>query len=318
MPFGAAFAVLFFAVLTPAVGAAFLSFPGRPARALAALAVAGGWAVALGLISRQRWSRWAGIAGAALTALISASLVAARSVTVDHLVLLAAASTLVLLLIPATGRLTPRPSRFLGTVLGVIAVCALAAEAGLWAALDVPGVPHPPAPRRAASAASADRPAPDAPADMALRADAQSEADLARGSDTANPSEPDPPRSVEWSSDYAGGIQKAKSEGKPVFLTFYTSWCGYCRKMDQTTFRNPAVVRELSDMVAVRVDAEAERGNPSGSELAARYRVGSFPTLVYLDASGRVVLKASGYMAPRMFLLWLKSGRSRAAMQGSS
>jgi thioredoxin-related protein len=35
-------------------------------------------------------------------------------------------------------------------------------------------------------------------------------------------------------------------EAKPVFFDVYTSWCGWCKRMDATTFKNPEVVAAIN------------------------------------------------------------------------
>jgi len=49
----------------------------------------------------------------------------------------------------------------------------------------------------------------------------------------------------------------SKTAPKKVFIDLYTDWCGWCKKMDKTTFQDPAVVKELNDnFYAVKFNAE--------------------------------------------------------------
>ncbi|MCP4520845.1 MAG: thioredoxin family protein [Cytophagales bacterium] len=85
---------------------------------------------------------------------------------------------------------------------------------------------------------------------------------------------------------------KAKLEEKYVLLDFYTSWCGFCKKMEKTTFVDEQVVTFVKQhFVSTKLDAE----KPEGEELAKKYKVRGFPTVVILDKKGKLVGKAEGY-----------------------
>lgn len=44
---------------------------------------------------------------------------------------------------------------------------------------------------------------------------------------------------------------------KKVFLDLYTDWCGWCKKMDASTFKDPSIVQYMNDKYyAVKFDAE--------------------------------------------------------------
>ena len=123
---------------------------------------------------------------------------------------------------------------------------------------------------------------------------------------------------VLW-TDFGSGLDRARDEGKPMLVNFEVDWCGYCRKMARTTWKHPGVIERLGDLVNVRVNAEetVERNGFTGQELAARYGVTGFPTLMLVDADGRVLNTTGGYQEPRQLLTWIEDslkrpGRSRA------
>ena len=47
------------------------------------------------------------------------------------------------------------------------------------------------------------------------------------------------------------------SPPKKVFIDLYTSWCGWCKRMDATTFKQRAIVEYMNQKYyAVKFDAE--------------------------------------------------------------
>lgn len=97
--------------------------------------------------------------------------------------------------------------------------------------------------------------------------------------------------------------KKAEADGKLIFVDVYTDWCGPCKMMDRTTFRDPATVELLKKVVALKVDGE----KAEGPELVTRYEVGGFPCFLILDAKGKLVDKRMGYMQAQEFNAWLAS-----------
>ncbi len=87
-------------------------------------------------------------------------------------------------------------------------------------------------------------------------------------------------------------LARARSAGKPVFLYFETTRCGWCDRLKRDTFSQGAVQARLrSGFVAARYDA----GLPTGRALADRYGMPGYPVMVVADASGREIGRVVGY-----------------------
>ncbi|MGC8915840.1 MAG: thioredoxin family protein [Thermoanaerobaculum sp.] len=113
---------------------------------------------------------------------------------------------------------------------------------------------------------------------------------------------------VTWEPSVGHALAKASAEGKLVMVDFYTDWCRWCRRLDETTLADPQVGATLREgFVAVRLNAEAE-----GKEEADRFGVDSYPTLVFLDSRGQEVYRISGYLEPRDFLAELSNVRAKS------
>ncbi|MBW6535828.1 MAG: thioredoxin family protein [Mariniphaga sp.] len=94
-------------------------------------------------------------------------------------------------------------------------------------------------------------------------------------------------------------LQKAKTEGKPVFLDVYASWCGPCKLLKARTFPNEQV-GEFYNANFINVAVDGEKGE--GIELARNYKVRGYPTLLFIDSEGKVIAQTAGYRNPKQFV----------------
>ena len=104
---------------------------------------------------------------------------------------------------------------------------------------------------------------------------------------------------VKWYT-WEEAIEANKTTKKKLFVDVYTQWCGWCKRMDKTTFEDPAVVKYLNEhFYPIKLDAEqredilfngkkfnyvADAGRRGIHTLAYSLLDGkmSYPTVVYL------------------------------------
>lgn len=91
----------------------------------------------------------------------------------------------------------------------------------------------------------------------------------------------------------------AKKENKPVFLDISASWCGYCKRMKANVFTEPEVAK-LYNTTFINVSVDGEKGE--GIQLAKKYGVKGYPTLVFLNPDGSLSFQTSGYHNKEEFL----------------
>ena len=105
----------------------------------------------------------------------------------------------------------------------------------------------------------------------------------------------------------------AKESGKLIIVNFYTDWCPNCRRMNEKTYRDEAVLKQLNkSFISVKLNAESSRPlNIEGQtvteyQVALMFRVGSYPTTWFLTAEGRPLLPIKGYYGPDLFAPMLR------------
>ena len=112
---------------------------------------------------------------------------------------------------------------------------------------------------------------------------------------------------VSWVS-YDKGLETAKKQKKHILVDFYTSWCGWCKKMDKDTYTNSQVKKLLADnYVVVKLNAESNKSlNVNGKstterQVAQEYKVTGYPTTCFLKPDGERIACLPGYAGPEQF-----------------
>ena len=67
----------------------------------------------------------------------------------------------------------------------------------------------------------------------------------------------EPDKEIEWLTMEEAVLRNAVAP-RLIIVDVYTSWCGWCKKMDKTTFQHPDVAKYVSEKFhAVKLDAES-------------------------------------------------------------
>ncbi len=99
-------------------------------------------------------------------------------------------------------------------------------------------------------------------------------------------------RSIEFEKgNWSEIIAKAKNENKLIFFDAYASWCGPCKMLAKVIFTNDTVADFYnSNFVCAKIDME----KGEGVNLAKKYGVKVYPTLLFINGDGEIVHKFIG------------------------
>lgn len=93
-------------------------------------------------------------------------------------------------------------------------------------------------------------------------------------------------------------LEKAKKSAldsdKLIFIDAHTSWCGPCKRMAATTFKDEAVAELFNEQfVNLKIDCEKDADGP---EISRLYKIRAYPTLLVIDGEGKLIKEHVGFM----------------------
>ncbi len=122
---------------------------------------------------------------------------------------------------------------------------------------------------------------------------------------------------INWMT-WEEAVAAQEQEQKKLLVNVYTGWCRWCKRMDETTFKQPKIAEYLNQyFYPVKLDAEhkeniefqgevfkyVKSGNKGYHELAAKLMRGrlSFPSIVFMDENLEVIQALPGFKTPGEF-----------------
>jgi thioredoxin-related protein len=106
-----------------------------------------------------------------------------------------------------------------------------------------------------------------------------------------------------------------KKNPKPIFVDVFTDWCGWCKKMDQSTFSDPSIIEYVSkNYYAVKLNAESEKQVILKGEKVTEnqlsggiFKVTGYPTIVLISKNFTDFTPIPGYQTVESFKQLLTS-----------
>lgn len=112
----------------------------------------------------------------------------------------------------------------------------------------------------------------------------------------------EPAGHVEWSTDLPKALAQAKTEKKLVLVDFTGSdWCPPCKLLEKNVFMTAKFAEYAGQhLVLMQADFPENKTQPedlktANAALAKKFEIEGYPTILLLDAEGKVLLKKTGY-----------------------
>ncbi len=117
------------------------------------------------------------------------------------------------------------------------------------------------------------------------------------GSAQPGPAQPEPASGSEtWSTDHAKAAERARASDRPLVVFFTGSdWCTWCKRLEKEVFETAAFKAWAKDkVVLLELDfpsrtPQSKALREQNKQLAAKYQVEGFPTVLILDPAGKVL-----------------------------
>lgn len=98
-----------------------------------------------------------------------------------------------------------------------------------------------------------------------------------------------------WLTSWDQAAKESKRTGHPILMDFTGSdWCVWCQKLKKEVFNTPEFTAWASkNVVLLELDyphstAQPEAVKKQNAELAQKYSIEGYPTVLFVDAAGKV------------------------------
>jgi len=126
-----------------------------------------------------------------------------------------------------------------------------------------------------------------------------------------------PLRAGEWMTSYSEAQAKAKEASKPLVMLFTGSdWCPPCKMMEKDVFSSEEFgAYAEQNLVLLKLDfprktPQSDELKKQNGELAEKFGIQGFPTVVVLSPEGKVLGSEVGFRPLDQFMKWIESPSS--------
>ena len=128
---------------------------------------------------------------------------------------------------------------------------------------------------------------------------------------------------IEWLKlEEAQELNTKKKTAKWIIVDMYTPWCGPCKMMERSTFKDPTVIELMDNFHAVKFNAEGKddvifngetysnpnynpsmgNGRNAMHQLTQHFKISGYPTLIILNEKGEIMQRIVGFQNPERML----------------
>ncbi len=91
---------------------------------------------------------------------------------------------------------------------------------------------------------------------------------------------------------FAEALKQARKEKKIIMVDYYTTWCGWCKRLDRDTYSSTELGKYADDnIISLKLNAEAGEG----IGLAHQSGITGYPTIIFYNADGKEIHRVVGY-----------------------
>ncbi|WP_299671912.1 thioredoxin family protein [uncultured Polaribacter sp.] len=120
---------------------------------------------------------------------------------------------------------------------------------------------------------------------------------------------------INWESSFKNALKKSKKEKKPVLIYFTGSdWCSPCKILDKKLFHTEKF-KALADKDLILYEADNPRNKDligaskleENYQLIRKYKVKSYPTLVFVNHKGKMIGYKKGLILTDYYYPFIQS-----------
>ena len=114
--------------------------------------------------------------------------------------------------------------------------------------------------------------------------------------------------SLRW-HQWDEGVASAQSGNKKMVVDVFTTWCGWCKRMDRQVYGNQTVQEILAAYyVPVKLNGESQsilsfEGNKiTEQDLSKKFNVSGYPTTLFFDENRELIVSVPGFVDTKRFI----------------
>jgi thioredoxin-related protein len=118
-------------------------------------------------------------------------------------------------------------------------------------------------------------------------------------------------QSIHFETSWNAAKNKAKEEGKYIFVDCYATWCAPCKQMDREVYTADLVGKYVNArFVSIKIQLDTAKADDeatrqlyaTAAELQRHFSINTLPTYLFFSSDGRVVHRGQGYKTPEEFI----------------